>query len=194
MASAARRKWAQAKRVAPTPKPQLKIVSPVDDPAVEAMLSRKTVEASVKLRSARGEVFLRPKSKDQPHQVLDELDIMLSRGEISRMQFKAGRLYGDHYREAVLRNTTRSSIRFNDRSRTGDNYDVIMIDRLQVYRKLHADRQRAFGNNRRPIALCDALLGEDCRIAASGDARKRIVDYVSWALTRLAYNYGLLGW
>lgn len=192
MKAFARRKSRPAQGL-PGPGPKLTLVSSVEDAAIEAYLNRQTVEACLELRRERGEEFRRPKSKDQPHQTLDELDIMLSRGEITPQLYRAGRNYGDRYREGHAKGVYYSSLRQNTRSSTGDQYDEFFVKRMTVFVKLHRDRQRALGGNRRIIALCDAILGDDYR--AGRDDRKqreRFVEIMSWALTRLAYHYGYM--
>lgn len=171
----------------------MRVVEAVEDPLVEQYLSRQCVENCLALRRVRGELFTKPRSKDNPHQVLDELDVMLSKGEISPQLFKAGRLYGDRYREAHLRGVLRSSIRLNNRSSIGSVHEDITLARLDVLAKLSRDKRRALGNDRRVIALCDAILGDDYRISP-GPGREQGVAVLSWALKRLAQHYGIWFW
>lgn len=179
--------------------PRLKLVKPVEDPAIEQRLSRATVTASIVLREARGERFRKPRSKDQPHFVLDELDIMLERGEISRKLFDAGRRYGDSYRACVHEGkylcALGNSQRANGLARLGTINGYAEIARIRLEKTLNFKRvrQRAFrGCDPKLMRLCDDICGNDFLIDGGKKERAYATEVMSWLLTRLAYAYGLI--
>lgn len=192
---AARRRYQQPapSRGVPKPEPRLSVVKPVEDPAVESRLSRQTVEACIRLREIRGERFRKPKTKDQPHRVLDELDTMLERGEITRSQFEAGRRYGELLRAAKFYGGYTSSLNVVTASRAPHEYQRIMEQRVKDFQRIQRIRDRAFsGADRFLVRLCDDICGSDYLIDGGRDARARAAELVSWLLTRLAYAYGIL--
>jgi hypothetical protein len=163
---------------------------PTDDPAIEEALSRETAKACVALRQGRGEMFSSPRTKTEPWRVLDELDVMLQRGEIDDKLYRAGRRYGGRYREAILRNVATSSLRANDRQGNQDGAEIYLSGRIITMKKLARDRA-CFAINPRIGKLCDDVFGEDYRLS-EGPARSVGVDVLVWALTRLCYHYGVM--
>jgi hypothetical protein len=159
--------------------PNLKLVKPAEDAAVEQRLTRLLVERCIKLRERRGEQFRFPLNKEQPHRVLDELDLMLERGEIDRKLFEAGKRYGDSYRMANYVGVYRCGLNLSSRSGKLAQHDIA-AHRVKDYSYLQRVRRGAFGECPRELVGC-ATTSAGTNGALTGDRKNGGLGSKQWS-------------